>query len=161
CDSMFKLEYSKEFLIWQLKSPDTLPEWNIGLYVDEQIIGFISAQKIQIRIKEEAPPTVIVNFLCLHKNHRNNRLAPMLITEIRKRANKHEIYKALFTSGTDLSFDFSSTRYYHRIIQKDTLVEKGFCLRKDVEKSLTSLESRRDPRRKLRRATEEDLNVLY
>ncbi|OAG31825.1 glycylpeptide N-tetradecanoyltransferase [Nematocida displodere] len=130
--STFRMQYSKGFLLWQTLAPGTFPEWNVGLYAREELIGFISASALRVRIGSSAPDTATVNFLCLKKEYRNQRLAPLLITEVTRRVNEKGIYKAVFTGGISLPFVYMSISYYHRIINGEHLVEQGFCMPQDL-----------------------------
>lgn len=135
-DMMFRFEYSREFLAWQLSIPGSQKEWNIALYeasdTHSAIVGFISAARLNIRIEEESPETVVVNFLCLDKAYRHKRLAPLLIAAVTNKVNEAGIFKAVFTSGTVFPFKYSHTNYLHRIINGERLVAKDFCSYRDV-----------------------------
>jgi len=301
--SMFRLEYSKEFLLWQLASPFAHKEWNVGLFLEEELVGFISATELQIEIRECAgrsdgvvgseevergkrverneeververpeslaellnrdapnvkevrekrgtesacgglgsdklvntdlgsdnlasdnivtgnlgntdlvnsnlvnnnpasanlasadPPTgepgsgsrqnsatekrlsegerrmeschdehqdgtprvlktgkesvsrvdartargtnrrtAVVNFLCLGREYRKKKLAPVMIREITERVNRKGIYKAVFTAGEKLPRALTTSRYYHKVIRKEGLIKKGFCDPEDIE----------------------------
>lgn len=160
--SQFSLQYSAEFLRWQLGSPSVYPEWNLGLFDGSELVGFISAAAINIKIKEEHPKTAVVNFLCIHKEYRKRRLAPALIKEITKRVNEKGIYTALFTSGDKLPYIFTRSRYYHRILKEEGLVESGFCNPDDVEKISECANILQDSAAvQYRRAAEEELPDIY
>ncbi|KAI5170710.1 glycylpeptide N-tetradecanoyltransferase [Nematocida sp. LUAm3] len=154
---MFRLEYSKPFLLWQLSSPYTYPEWNIGMYHEEKLIGFISAVEIHIKVNDDSPKSSVVNYLCLHRAYRSKKLAPVLISEVRKRVNERNIHYGMFTSGVRLPFAVSRVYYYHKILNGSLLVEKGFCRPSDVEEPLC------DPRSEVRwrKAEEKDLAKVY
>lgn len=40
-----------------------------------------------------------INFLCVHKKLRSNRLAPVLIKEITRRVNIRNMWQAVYTAG--------------------------------------------------------------
>ncbi|KAI5181367.1 glycylpeptide N-tetradecanoyltransferase [Nematocida sp. AWRm80] len=136
--SMFRFKYTKEFLLWQLTSPSVYPDWNVVLERNNQMIGFISAADINISIRQESPKSAVVNFLCIHKEYRKKRLAPLLIQEITRRVNEKGTFKALFTAGESLPNVFAKVSYYHRILKNDDLVERGFCDRTDIEHTLST-----------------------
>jgi glycylpeptide N-tetradecanoyltransferase len=157
--SLFRLEYSREFLAWQMQVPGSRPEWNVGLFrggAEPTLIGFISALHIDVSIDGECPGSVVVNFLCLRKMYREKRTAPLLIKEIRRRVNERGIYKALFTAGEVFPFKYTESKYMHRIINPKKLIEKCFCTREDVER----IEPSRNIRR-LRRARGEEMEELH
>ncbi|KAI5185596.1 glycylpeptide N-tetradecanoyltransferase [Nematocida homosporus] len=155
--AMFRLEYSRAFLKWQLLSPDSFPDWNVGLYQGEHLIGFISACKLQIQIGGDKPPTAVVNFLCLDRSFRKKRLAPVLIKEITKRVNQKGIYRALFTSGEELPFFCTRAPYYHRIVQADQLVAQGFCSPLDIKPDTASTPTQS----RFRQARVEDMPAIH
>lgn len=160
--AVFSLQYSTEFIKWQLNSPSVYRDWNVGLYDKESLIGFISAAAINIKIKESHPKTAVVNFLCVHKEYRKRRLSPVLIKEITKRVNKEGIYTALFTSGEKLPYIFTRSRYYHKILRSGQLIESGFCEEEHIQSMAhESLLSYSMPTVSYRKAREEDLPRIY
>ncbi|KAH9385532.1 glycylpeptide N-tetradecanoyltransferase [Nematocida major] len=161
-EARFRLQYSPEFLRWQLESPSVFPEWNIGMFDGSRLVGFISAAAIDIKIKESTPKTAVVNFLCVHKDYRKRRLAPVLIKEITKRVNLKGIYTALFTSGDKLPYIFTRSRYYHKILREGDLVESGFCDQEDIDKITESRMIFQDsPTVHFRPAQESELPGVY
>ncbi|KAI5191738.1 glycylpeptide N-tetradecanoyltransferase [Nematocida sp. AWRm77] len=154
---VFRMGYSKEFLVWQLSAPGMCEEWSVGLYAGEALVGFISAAPIQVVIKDTPPArSAVVNFLCLSREYRKQRLAPLLIKEITRRVNARGVYKALFTAAETLPFVFSSIPYYHRLINGMKLFVKGFCNPMDladVKPGRSTLG--------LREATEEDMPKVF
>jgi glycylpeptide N-tetradecanoyltransferase len=70
-----------------------------------------------------------VNFLCVHKHMRAMRVAPVLISEITRRVNLHNIYQAIYTSGTIIPTPISSAPYWHRNLNPKKLVECGFSFK--------------------------------
>ncbi|EHY65147.1 hypothetical protein NERG_01593 [Nematocida ausubeli] len=158
----FSLQYSPEFIKWQLESPYAYPEWNIGVFTEGTLIGFISATAIDIKIKESTPKTAVVNFLCVHKKYRKRRLVPLLIKEVTKEVNKKGIFSALFTSGEKLPYIFTRSRYYHRILREGPLVESGFCDQEDVENATEDEITLHDSETvQYRRIKEEELPEAY
>ncbi|KAI5190206.1 glycylpeptide N-tetradecanoyltransferase [Nematocida minor] len=157
----FSLQYSQEFLKWQLSSPSVFPGWNVGMYDGSELVGFISAAAINIRIKESRPKTAVVNFLCIHKEYRKRRLAPVLIKEVTRRVNEEGIYTALFTSGEKLPYIFTRSRYYHKILRKGDLVESGFCHPEDVSNITKDMLSQDSPTVHFRKAADSDLPHIF
>lgn len=54
---------------------------------------------------------VEINFLCVHKQLRNKRVAPVLIREITRRVNQEGIFQAAFTAGVVLPKPIGTCRY--------------------------------------------------
>jgi glycylpeptide N-tetradecanoyltransferase len=64
-----------------------------------------------------------INFLCVHKSLRENRLAPVLIKEITRRVNIKNMWQAVFTAGTVVPTPITQARYYHRSLNPKKLIE--------------------------------------
>ncbi|CAG9476172.1 glycylpeptide N-tetradecanoyltransferase, putative [Plasmodium vivax] len=127
-DNIFRFNYSAEFLLWALTSPNYLKTWHIGVKYDasNKLIGFISAIPTDICIHKRTIKMAEVNFLCVHKTLRSKRLAPVLIKEITRRINLENIWQAIYTAGVYLPKPVSDARYYHRSINVKKLIEIGF-----------------------------------
>ncbi|EUD65757.1 glycylpeptide N-tetradecanoyltransferase [Plasmodium inui San Antonio 1] len=127
-DNIFRFNYSAEFLLWALTSPNYLKTWHIGVKYDvsNKLIGFISAIPTDICIHKKTIKMAEVNFLCVHKTLRSKRLAPVLIKEITRRINLENIWQAIYTAGVYLPKPVSDARYYHRSINVKKLIEIGF-----------------------------------
>jgi glycylpeptide N-tetradecanoyltransferase len=68
-----------------------------------------------------------VNFLCVHRNLRSKRLAPLLIKEITRRVNLDGIFQAIYTAGIKILRPISTASYYHKPLNVEKLVSCGFC----------------------------------
>lgn len=131
-ESMFRLAYSKDFLIWQLQVPGTPKEWNVGMFRNGELVGFISASALRVAGKDGPAEAVSINFLCISKEHRRKGWAPLLIREITRRVNASGVYRALFTTSEKLPFLAFSVNYRHRIINGEGLPRKQFCTVRDL-----------------------------
>lgn len=69
---------------------------------------------------------VEINFLCVHKDLRAKRLAPVLIKEITRRVNMHNIWQAVYTAGVTIPTPIANTTYWHRSLNPKKLVEVRF-----------------------------------
>jgi len=127
-DNMFRFNYSKNFLLWALKPPGFRREWHLGVRVigTTKIVGFITAIPVHIHIYNKFILMVEINFLCVYNRLRANRLAPVLILEITRRANVNGIFQAVYTAGITLPTPISSCRYYHRSLNPKKLIEVNF-----------------------------------
>ena len=67
-----------------------------------------------------------INFLCVHKNLRTKRLAPVLIKEITRRVNLTGVWQAIYTAGIVIPKPVTTTNYYHKSLNPKKLVEVGF-----------------------------------
>ena len=128
-EAMFRLEYSASFLNWALKSPGWRKEWHIGVRATtktRKLLAFISAVPMTLRVRSKVLNSSEVNFLCIHKQLRSKRLAPVLIEEITRRCYQVGVFQAIYTAGTVLPKPVSSCRYFHRPLDWLKLYEVGF-----------------------------------
>lgn len=127
-DAAFRFGYTKEFFNWALKPPGWNAEWHVGVRAKEsgKLVAFISGVPCDLSIRNNDINSVEINFLCVHKQLRSKRLAPLLIKEVTRRVNLHNIWQALFTSGTVLPKPVSTCRYAHRPLNWTKLNEVGF-----------------------------------
>lgn len=127
-DSLFRFEYSKEFLIWALKAPGWKKEWHVAIrsVEDSKLMAFICAVPCKFKIRKHEIDSVEVNFLCIEKSLRSKRLAPLLIKEVTRRVNLEGIFQALYTAGIPLPEPVGTSQYYHRPLNFKKLLECGF-----------------------------------
>jgi glycylpeptide N-tetradecanoyltransferase len=127
-DNMFRFDYSMDFLRWVLMSPGFHKEWHVGVRNEKtgKLMAFIGGFPTTIRAYTNVIPMAEINYLCVHKKLRAKRLAPVLIKEITRRVNLHNIWQAVYTAGAVLPMPVSSCRYYHRNLNPKKTVEVGF-----------------------------------
>jgi len=129
-DNMFRFDYSPEFLKWALKPPGWKREWHLCVRMRANnslsIVGFITAIPASIYIYGKELKMVEINFLCVHQKLRTNRLAPVLIREITRRANVNGIFQAVYTAGVTLPMPIASCQYWHRSLNPKKLIDVGF-----------------------------------
>lgn len=94
-DNMFRFDYSIPFLEWALTPPGWRRDWHLGLRntSNGKMLAFISAIPATIKIHGQEDKVVEINFLCVHKQLRSKRLAPVLIKEITRRVNLTGIFE--------------------------------------------------------------------
>lgn len=120
------LSYSPEFIERMLITPNNRPEYSLCLRWNGNLVGYAFAKEHMLSIREKKAGIVSVNFLCVAKELRGRRIAPVMIKEITRRVNLRGIYSALFTGGNDLFFNLCTTRYFHRPLNAKRLMELGF-----------------------------------
>ena len=131
-DHMFRFDYSKDFLKWHLNPPGYFPEWLISVVKEDKIkkkkkmVGFIAGLPIKINIHGTDITLAEIDFLCVKKELRAKRLAPVLIKEVSRRIHMRNMWWAVYTSGTLLPTPFCKTIYYHRNLNIKKLVDVGF-----------------------------------
>eukprot|EP00761_Pharyngomonas_kirbyi_P003542 gb/GECH01003546.1/.p1 GENE.gb/GECH01003546.1/~~gb/GECH01003546.1/.p1 ORF type:complete len:444 (+),score=121.89 gb/GECH01003546.1/:1-1332(+) len=127
-DAMFRFAYPIEFLRWALTPPGFLQNWHIGVQTSEshKLVAFISAVPATISAFNDSRKMVEINFLCVNKQLRSKRLAPVLIKEITRRVNLQNIWQAIYTAGVVLPTPITSSTYWHRSLNPPKLVSVNF-----------------------------------
>ncbi|CAJ1951130.1 unnamed protein product [Cylindrotheca closterium] len=128
-DSLFRFDYSQEFLEWALTPPGYSNDLLLGVRASKtkKLVAFISAIPANIKVQSTDQLKVVeINFLCVHKKLRAKRLAPVLIKEITRRVNQTGVFQAVYTAGVVLPVPVASARYYHRSLNPKKLVKVGF-----------------------------------
>lgn len=135
----FRFDYSVEFLKWALNPPDTRPEWVIGVRggKNNKLFGFISGIPVKMYVHGVLIEMAEINFLCVHKQLRQHRLAPVLIREVTRRVNLCDVWQAIYTAGATLPTPFGSAMYWHRNLNPQKTVDCGFAY-KPANKSLSA-----------------------
>jgi len=59
---------------------------------NKKLCGFISGIPLHLRVNGKKIKMTEINFLCVHKKLRANRLTPVLIKEITRRVNLKNIW---------------------------------------------------------------------
>lgn len=108
--------------------PGYKKEWLFGVRGGKKnkLYGFISGIPIYTVVREKKITMAEINFLCVHKSLRTKRLAPMLIKEVTRRVNVHNIWQALYTAGIVIPKPIAKTTYWHRSLNPKKLVDVGF-----------------------------------
>jgi len=128
-DSLFRFDYSKEFLEWALTPPGYSNDLLLGVRASssKRLVAFISAIPVNVKVQSTSRLDVVeINFLCVHKKLRSKRLAPVLIKEITRRVNHTGVFQAVYTAGVVLPGSTATARYYHRSLNPRKLVRAGF-----------------------------------
>ena len=93
-DNMFRFDYSIAFLQWALTPPGYHKEWLFGVRGGKKnkLFGFISGIPVDTVVRGKEMKMAEINFLCVHKSLRDKRLATVLIKEVTRRVNLHDIW---------------------------------------------------------------------
>jgi len=88
-DAMFRFDYSVKFLQWALTPPGYNKDWLFGVRGGKKnkLFGFISGVPVDLTVNGKKLKIPEINFLCVHKNLRAKKLAPVLIKEVTRRVN--------------------------------------------------------------------------
>ncbi|PKI82570.1 glycylpeptide N-tetradecanoyltransferase [Malassezia vespertilionis] len=127
-DATMRFKYSAEFLHWVLRHPGYDKSWYVGVRVKatKKLVAFIAGIPQELRVRETVCQSTEINFLCVHKKLRSKRLAPVMIKEVTRRCNVKGIFQAIYTVGSVLPTPASCSRYYHRTLRAEKLLDIGF-----------------------------------
>ena len=131
-DHMFRFDYSKDFLKWHLNPPGYYSEWLISVLKEDKIkkkkkmVGFIAGLPVKVNIHGTDITLAEIDFLCVKKEIRSKRLAPVLIQEVARRVHMRNMWWAVYTSDTLLPTPFCKTTFYHRNLNVKKLVDIEF-----------------------------------
>ena len=108
--------------------PGYKKEWLFGVRGGKKnkLYGFISGIPTTVIVREKKVTMAEINFLCVHKGLRTKRLAPVLIKEVTRRVNLHNIWQAVYTAGIVIPKPIAKTTYWHRSLNPKKLIEVGF-----------------------------------
>lgn len=128
-EEQFRFKYTPTFLKWALSPPGWTPDYHVGIRATQsnKLLAFISAIPAELVVRGVPVKSVEINFLCVHKQLRAKRMAPVLIKEITRVVNLKNVWQALFTAGTRIPTPVSTTRYYHRVFNWTKLFDVGFA----------------------------------
>mmetsp|Transcript_15191 Transcript_15191/g.10682 ORF Transcript_15191/g.10682 Transcript_15191/m.10682 type:complete len:92 (+) Transcript_15191:496-771(+) len=86
---MFRFEYTPKFLRWALTPPGYHKAWHLAVKstANNKLYGFISGIPVKANINDIKVKMAEINFLCVHSQLRNKKLAPLLIKEVTRRIN--------------------------------------------------------------------------
>lgn len=126
-DSTFRFDYSREFLMWALTSPGWIRDYHLCIKRDGRMVCMITAVPAIVQVWRQPMRTVEINFLCIHKDLRSQRMSPLLIKEITRRVNLRGTFQAIYTAGVLLPKPISVCRYHHRLINLKKLEEIHFA----------------------------------
>jgi len=117
-DESFEFNYSKELIKWAIQPPGYKDEWNITIRETKsnEIISFISGVPLDVCINNKCIKMLQINFLCVSEKLRDTKLTPLLIHELKRRMNLHDIWQAVYTVVKRLPTPFAKVNYWHRLI---------------------------------------------
>jgi hypothetical protein len=117
-DENFRYNYSAEFINWYI-----LDSINIGLYNNDELIGFICGKKINLCLNKINTSIAEIDFLCIKKTFRNNKLCQLLLNKLKEEFNKIGIYNAIFTSEHKYPNQITHANYFIKLINPKYLYE--------------------------------------
>ena len=125
---MFRFDYSVDFLRWALLPPAGNPRWIVGVRggKKKRLFGLITGIPVRMMLNGRLVQCAEINFLCVHKDLRAKRLAPVLIKEITRRVNVCNIWQAVYTAGATIPTPIAGATYWHRSLNPKKLIDVHF-----------------------------------
>jgi len=126
-DALFRMKYSKDFLKWALMVPGFIKDLNISILYKGELVGFINGVPNSLQIDGDTVQAGIVDFLCIHHDHRNQNLTPILVKELIRRGSTFGINHAIFTCAQKRACaPLGKLRFLHRPINLPRLIKYKF-----------------------------------
>lgn len=121
--------YSDSYLEWILEYPNSI---NISLYSNNKIIGTIIGRPISLSINNKILKSLYVDYLCVAKRYRKQRLATKLINKIIENMVKNNCQICIFKiDNKKLPFRYiGEYKYYYYNLKK----QKYSIQKKNIEK---------------------------
>lgn len=95
-DNTFRFDYSREFLKWALTPPNYQKNWIVGVRgTNGKLFASITGVPVHTFVEDDKLKMAEINFLCVHKQIRDKRLAPVLIKEVTRRVNLKDKWQAV------------------------------------------------------------------
>jgi glycylpeptide N-tetradecanoyltransferase len=120
-NNTFRLAYTHDTLRW-------IVDDSVAIRKDdtEELVGYISSTPVNVRVEDDVKKMVEINLLCVHGSFRSMGLAPILISEMKRRANRKDIWQAVYTAHTHIPTPIVKSAYWHRLLDVKGLVKAGF-----------------------------------
>lgn len=146
----FRMGYTVENLKWSVNESAAIRKQGTG-----ELVGYISSAPVTMDIETKVIDMVQITYLCIHTEYRTLNFAPVLITEIKRRANKKGIWQAIYTAHTKIPTPITKANYWHRFLNVRHLVKMGFHKTNRLRESFYEV---RGPCKRLwRKMTSEDV----
>lgn len=117
----FRMGYNVDILKWSVNDSVAIRHCETN-----DIVGYISSAPVTMRLEDKTLDMVQITYLCVHKNYRTMNFTPLLITEIKRRANRREVWQAIYTAQTKIPTPMTKAYYWHRFLNVKRLVQIGF-----------------------------------
>jgi len=134
-----RFDYSKDFLKWALSSPNLTLICGIKQFGNSNLISIITGTQEITKCKDVHVKVLAINFLCVHKNFRLHGITPLMIQEITRQANLHNILVATYTSGTFLPTPICTTKYWHRTLNSKNLLDFDFIPKLNLQELIKKM----------------------
>jgi glycylpeptide N-tetradecanoyltransferase len=125
--NLFRYNYSYDFIYWFLSTFKTI---NIGVFNNEELVGFICARFINLMILNKLNKMIEMDFLCVHKKYRNNSITTVLLSTLYNKCMELNIDNSIFTSQFEFSTKhvnkMATVNNYNRFLNIRTLIDNEY-----------------------------------
>jgi glycylpeptide N-tetradecanoyltransferase len=117
----FKLVYTMRIMKWSIDDSIAIRKTDT-----KELVGFISSTPLDVKVEGKELKMTQIDYLCVHSSYRTERFAPILITEIKRRANRRGIWQAIYTAVAKIPTPITKSCYWHRFLDVKHLVKTQF-----------------------------------
>jgi glycylpeptide N-tetradecanoyltransferase len=157
----YKYTYTKEFLEWYLNIYNSSV---MGIYDDSKLVAMITGRIVPTVINNNKINLAEISFMCVHKDYRNRKLCPLLISSIDSKMREMGADDAVFSTHHNMGKPLCGMDHMIRVINIRKLVSVGY-LRCDttIEKLEYHyrIENVKIKNKKLERLTHDNINYAY
>ena len=162
----YRYVYSKEFITWYLK---IYPSIVMGIYDNNMLIGMITGRVVPTILNNVEKQLAEISFLCVHKNYRNQKICPLLISTIENKMMEMGADEAIFSTHHNMGkplcgINHEGIYYMLRVINPRKLVSVGF-LRCDTTIEKLEYHYRIEPvknkNKRLERITNDNIELAF
>ena len=128
-DGALRIEPAADTLEWMLDVPGARQELRIGIGLrgEEDVIGFVAAVPLSLRLRGEEQPAVEVSLLCVRPEWRGKGLTRLLLEELRRRCAAAGMRCAIYTSARPRRVrPLLIAECFHRPLRARELLAAGF-----------------------------------
>lgn len=129
-NNIIRVIYSEEFILWYFGCQERVGTTILCVRAkrSKKIVGTISGLVQEVKIGSQVEIAPFINFLCVHKNLRDKRLAPLLIKELIRYGFANKICNmAIFSSAKYLPIpNIGISRIYSRYLSPLKLLKNHF-----------------------------------
>lgn len=122
-DSKFMPQFSGEYLKSFINPFNNI---SLGLKHDDELIGFIMTNFVNMKIHNKVERFAETNYLCVHPKYRKKNIPELLITEITRKSHMLGVHCGFFTGTRYLPKPFCTTQHFARPINVKYLIDNGY-----------------------------------
>lgn len=91
-----------------------------------RLVAFAAAAPTRLWAAGATVPSSFIDFVCVHKERRGQRLCPLLYDLLTRRLAARGIARVVKTTGSPLALPIASARYFHMQLAGERLLASGF-----------------------------------